>query len=124
MRERDIVDFSFPYRIGSDGVTASAGREDHIRDLIEQVLFTRKGERVNRPDFGAGVGDILFNENAPEMAAAIQHLVQSALQNWLAGVIEIRGVDATSEASMLRVTVWYRILDETTERSVTLTRSA
>jgi phage baseplate assembly protein W len=119
-----MVDFSFPYRIGSDGVTAAAGREDHIRDLIEQVLFTRKGERVNRPDFGASVGDLLFNENAPEMAAAVQHMVQSALQNWLAGVIEIRGVDARSEASMLSVTVWYRILDETTERSVTLTRTA
>jgi phage baseplate assembly protein W len=119
-----MTEFSFPYRIGSDGVTADVGREDHIRDMIEQVLFTRKGERVNRPDFGASVGDLLFNENAPEMAAAVQHMVQSALQNWLAGVIEIRGVDARSEASMLTVTVWYRILDETTERSVTLTRSA
>ena len=119
-----MADFSFPYRIGSDGVTALVGRDDHVRDMIEQVLFTRKGERVNRPDFGAGVADLLFSENAPEMAAAVQHMVQSALQLWLAGVIEIRGVDARSEDSLLSVTVWYRMLDETTDRSVTLTRQS
>ena len=119
-----MADFSFPYRIGSDGVTALVGRDELVRDMIEQVLFTRKGERVNRPDFGAGVADLLFSENAPEMAAAVQHMVQSALQLWLAGVIERRGVDARSEDSLLSVTVWYRMLDETTDRSVTLTRQS
>lgn len=117
-----MADFSFPYRVGSDGITALADHDEHVRDMIEQILFTRKGERVNRPDFGAGVADLLFSENAPEMAAAVQHMVQSALQLWLAGVIEVRGVDARSEESTLSVTVWYRTLDEQADRSVTVTR--
>lgn len=117
-----MIDFSFPYRVGADGVTALAGRDEHIRDMIEQILFTRKGERINRPDFGAGVADLLFSENAPEIAAAVQHMVQSALQHWLAGVIEVRGVDARSEDSLLAVTVWYRALDEAVDRSMTVTR--
>jgi phage baseplate assembly protein W len=117
-----MADFSFPYRIGADGRTASPDRDRHVRDMIEQVLFTRKGERVNRPDFGAGVTDLLFAENSPEMAAAVQHMVQSALQLWLAGVIEVRGVDARSEENLLSVTVWYRTFDEPADRSVTVTR--
>ena len=117
-----MIDFAFPYRVGADGVTALAGRDDHIRDMIEQILFTRKGERVNRPDFGAGVADLLFSENAPEIAAAVQHMVQAGLQQWLAGVIEVLEVDARAEDSLLAVTVRYRTLDEAADRSVTLTR--
>ena len=117
-----MIDFAFPYRVGADGVTALTGRDDHIRDMIEQILFTRKGERVNRPDFGAGVADLLFSENAPEIAAAVQHMVQAALQQWLAGVIEVLDVDALARDNMLEVTVSYRAPDEDADRTVTLTR--
>jgi phage baseplate assembly protein W len=117
------IHFAFPYRVGADGATARAGYEEHIRDLIEMVLFTRRGERVNRPDFGAGVAELVFAENAPEMAAAAQHMVQAALQQWLAGVIEIRGVDTFSQDSLLSVTVRYTALDEAAERSVNVTRA-
>ena len=114
--------FAFPYRVGADGATARAGYEEHIGDLIELVLFTRRGERVNRPDFGAGVAELVFAENAPEMAAAAQHMVQAALQQWLSGVIEIRGVETSSQDSLLSVTVRYAALDEAVERSVNVTR--
>ncbi|HEX8620582.1 MAG TPA: GPW/gp25 family protein [Allosphingosinicella sp.] len=114
--------FAFPYRIGADGATARSGHDEHIRDLIEAVLFTRRGERVNRPDFGAGIAELVFAENAPEMAAAAQHMVQAALQQWLSGLIEIRGVDTWSEDSLLSVTVRYSALDDGVERSVNLTR--
>lgn len=116
--------FAFPYRVGADGATAGADSDTHVRDLIEAVLFTRRGERVNRPDFGAGVNELIFAENAPEMAAAAQHLVQAALQQWLTGVIEIRGVDTFSQESLLSVTVRYSALDEGVERSVTVTGPA
>jgi hypothetical protein len=75
--------FSFPFAIGADGSTLQPTRAAHVRQMIEQVLFTRRGERVNRPDFGAGVSELLFSENAPELAAAAQHMVQASLHQWL-----------------------------------------
>lgn len=117
-----MTEFGFPYRIGSDGLTHDGGREAHLRGLIEQVLFTRQGERANRPDFGAGVHDLVFTENAPEMAAAVQHMVQSALQRWLAEAIELKGVEAKAQASTLSVTVQYRALDESETRVLKVVR--
>lgn len=108
--------FAFPYRIGADGTTAQADRDRQIRDMIEQVLFTRRGERVNRPDFGAGLHELLFSENAPEIAAAVQHMVQASLQQFLSEVIEVRGVRAEARESELRVTVAYSLLGEGQER--------
>jgi phage baseplate assembly protein W len=116
--------FGFPYRIGPDGRTAGAAREAHIRGLIEQVLFTRQGERPMRPDFGAGVHELVFAENAPELAAAVQHMVQAALQRWLSEVIEPREVAARASAERLEVAVRYRTLDEAQPRVVTVTRQA
>jgi len=49
-----------PYHFDSQGRTATTGARDHIRDLIEQVLFTSPGERVMRPDFGCGIHDLVF----------------------------------------------------------------
>ena len=104
-----MTTFAFPYAIGPDGRTAGAGIEQHVRDLIELVLFTAPGERV-------------FSENAPELASAAQHLVQSGLQRWLSDYIELKGVDVASRAEVLSIHVRFRLLDEAQERSVSLTR--
>jgi phage baseplate assembly protein W len=114
--------FGYPYRIGADGRTAGADREAHLRGLIEQILFTRQGERVNRPDFGAGVHDMVFSENAPEIAAAVQHMVQAAVQRWLSDAIELRSVETQARDATLAITVRYRPLDEPAERVLKLVR--
>jgi hypothetical protein len=116
--------FGFPFRIAPDGRTAGAAREAHLRGLIEQVLFTRQGERPMRPDFGAGVHELVFAENAPELAAAVQHMVQAALHRFLSDLIEVREVVARASAERLEVTVRYRALDEAQPRLVTVTRQA
>ena len=115
-----MTHFGFPYRIDANGTTATAGHEAHIREMIEQLLFTRRGERVNRPDFGAGVNELVFSENAPELAAAAQHMVMAALQQWLSQAIEVRGVETESRDSRLSITVRYRPLDEAREQAVTV----
>lgn len=115
-----MTQFGFPYRIDANGGTAGAGHEAHIRDMIEQLLFTRRGERVNRPDFGAGVNELVFSENAPELAAAAQHMVMAALQQWLSEAIELRGVETAALDSRLSITVRYRPLDEAREQIVTV----
>ena len=108
--------FAFPYRISPAGTTAVTDRDGQIRDMIEQVLFTRRGERVNRADFGAGLHEMIFSENAPEIAAAVQHMVQASLQQWLSEVIEVRAVRAEAVESVLRVTVVYSNLGDSEER--------
>jgi uncharacterized protein len=107
--------FSFPYRISPAGTTAISDRDSQIRDMIEQVLFTRRGERVNRAEFGAGLHEMIFSENSPEIAAAAQHMVQASLQQWLAGEIEVRAVHTESSESLLRVTVVYSNLSDSEE---------
>ena len=54
------MEIDYPYRFDGRGRTAQTGADDHIRDLIEQVLFTSPGERVNRPTFGSGVLQLVF----------------------------------------------------------------
>lgn len=119
-----MTQFAFPYRIGGDGRTAGASVDEHIRQLIELVLFTTQGERVNRPDFGAGVRQMVFSENAPELATAIQHLVQSGLQRWMSDLIDVRGVDVAAQNETLTVTVRFQAHESNEEQVVRVTRQA
>lgn len=96
---------AFPYSFDSRGRTAEAPRGAHVRDMIEQLLFTSPGERVNRPDFGSGVFQLLFAPNSVEVAATTQALVQSALQQWLGDIIQVDSVVVESVDSTLQVTV-------------------
>ena len=86
------MNVDFPFHFDSRGRTAETADDDHVRDLIEQVLFTAPGERVNRPDFGSGLLQLVFAPNSAELAAATQFLVQGALQQWLGDLIEVRAV--------------------------------
>ena len=98
----------FPFQVDRGGRTAATTDDDHIRDLVEQVLFTAPGERVNRPTFGSGVLRLVFEPGGAELATATRYVVQSALQQWLADVVEVQDVEVTSEDGTLRVTVRYR----------------
>jgi phage baseplate assembly protein W len=97
----------FPWSLDGRGRTAATGRDDHVRDLIEQVLFTTPGERVMRPDFGAGLLAMVFEPGGPEAAASAQFLVQAALERELSGVITIERVAVEAIDAALVVTVAY-----------------
>lgn len=99
--------WDFPYRIDGSGHTARTDEDDHVRDLIFQVLFTTAGERVNRPDFGCGLKHLTFMPNGTVLAAATQYLVQGALTRWLSGVITVQAVQVTAAESTLTVRVVY-----------------
>ncbi len=103
------MDINFPFQFDTRGRTAEAGDEKHIRDLIEQVLFTSPGERVNRPTFGCGLMQLVFQPNSEELAATTQFLVQGALQQWLSDLIQVDGVEVESEDSSLHVKIVYTI---------------
>lgn len=103
------MNIDFPYRVNKHGRTAITGTDDHIRDMIEQVLFTSPGERVNRPTFGCGLQQMVFGPNSPEIAAATQALVRGALQQWLGDVVQVDDVNVQSEDSTLTVKVVYTV---------------
>jgi len=118
------VDLDFPYRLDARGRTADVDDDAHVRDLIEQVLFTAPGERVNRPTFGSGLLGLVFEPNAEALAAATEHTVHGALQLWLGDVILVEGVDVAGEDSRLEVTVRYVLRHTQEQRIATLVRES
>jgi len=117
------MNIDFPFHFDPLGRTATAGYDDHIRDMIEQLLFTNSGERVNRPDFGSGLLQLVFAPNSPELAAALRFTVQAALQRWLGDVIDLQSLEVTSEDSTLRVVVQYVVRRTGAARTETFERS-
>jgi phage baseplate assembly protein W len=103
------MQLDYPFHFDGRGRTAETNSEEHIRDLIEQVLFTAPGERVNRPTFGSGVMQLVFAPNSDALASATQQLVQGALQQWLGDLIQVQAVDVQNEDATLRITVRYVI---------------
>ena len=97
----------FPFHIDGRGRSAETAEDDHIRDMIFQVLFTNPGERVNRPDFGCGIKQLVFMPNSDALATATQFLVQGSLQRWLDSVIQVESVEVEAVESELKVTVVY-----------------
>lgn len=112
------LDPDFPFHLDDRGRTASAAYDEHVRDMIEQLLFTSPGERVNRPDFGSGVLQLVFAPNSPELAATLSFTTQAALQRWLGDVIEVERLDVTADDATLAVEIVY-VVRRTGERVTT-----
>ncbi len=104
------MNVNFPYQLDGRGRTLDP-QGDYLRQLVEQVLFTSPGERVNLPDFGSGLLQLPFAPNSMEMAAATQFTVQGALQKWLSGYIKVISVVASAQESRLTVSVTYAPLN-------------
>ena len=97
----------YPFHVDGRGRTGTTANDPHLREMIEQVLFTDIGERVNRPDFGCGIKRLVFAPNSQPLAAATQALVKSALQKWLGDRIQVNTVDVAAVEASLTVTVSY-----------------
>lgn len=107
-----MTHLDFPYRLDSRGRTAETTRDDHLRDLIEQVLFTAPGERVMRPDFGCGLAQLVFEPNSVTLAATTQMLVQAALLQHLSHLIAVDEVSVEADEAALRIHVAYTVLED------------
>ena len=118
------INIDFPYHFDHSGRTASPDYDDHVRDLIEQLLFTSPGERVNRPDFGSGLLQMVFAPNSPEVAAALQFTLQAALQRYLGDVIGVNALEVTAVDSTLTVDLSYVVLATGEARTDSFSRSA
>ena len=118
-----MKDVDFPYHVDGRGRTATTDADDHLRDLIEQVIFTAPGERVMRPDFGSGLLGLVFEPGGPELVATTQHLVQGALQQELGSLIAVDAVDVSQVEGTLTVGISYVVLRMQERASATFTRS-
>ena len=105
------MNLNFPYQFEGRGRTEEAALQDYLNQLVEQVLFTSPGNRVNMPDFGSGLLQLAFAPNSIEMAAATQFAVQADLQKWLAGYVTIQSVVASADEGALTVVVTYSPLN-------------
>ena len=117
------MNIDYPYHIDHRGRTGATLDPDFIRDLIEQVLFTSPGERVNRPTFGSGLMQLVFAPNSEALAAATQLSVQGALQQWLGDLIEVQAVEVTQQESTLQVRVSFLTRGSQDQQVATFERS-
>lgn len=105
-----MTDVDFPFGFDGLGRTAApVSCDEHVRDMLERILFTAPGERVNRPDFGSGLLQLLFAPNSVELAATVQYMTQAAVQRWLGDVVELHDLRVAVEESTLRVDVVYTV---------------
>ena len=105
------VGWAFPPRVEADGVIAEAIYEEDIRQAIRIIIFTNRGERLMRPDFGAGLNEFIFaNVNTTTMAL-VETRVRESLITWEPR-IDVEDVNVTSDASernKLLVDLTYRV---------------
>ncbi len=116
------MNIAYPFHIDRYGRTASTDDAPHIRDMLEQLIFTNPGERVNRPDFGSGLLQLVFKPNSPELAATIQYTTQAAIQRWLGDLILLQSLTVTSDDGTLTVVINYVIRQTNTPQSQTFVR--
>jgi phage baseplate assembly protein W len=96
------------------GVDAGAGRlaqepdyAQHVEQMIKQVLLTAPGERINRPDFGCGLRQMVFAPNSDAAAQLLRVMVQQAVERWLDSVITVDTVDVLATNEVLQVRLVY-----------------
>ena len=101
---------SFPFRLGAEGPVTS-DRARHVREQIEQVLFTNPGERVFRPNFGAGIGRLLFEPNASPLWQVTRQRLIASLAQALEGEVDPRTleVEVRGEGERLEVSIAYTL---------------
>jgi Bacteriophage baseplate protein W len=108
---KNVVWHDDPFGIDVRGRTRTTMRDDHIRDLIRQVLFTSPGERVNRPEFGCALKSLVFAPISDPLVVATQQMIHGSLIRWLDPVIGVESVDVVSGDGVIEATVIYTIRD-------------
>jgi len=99
--------FGFPFEVNGAGRISATGGDEAIRGKIIQVLFTAPGERVNRPEFGCGLFNLVFEPNSAVLAAAMEFTIGQALTRWLGDDILVDGVNVDSSEATVTVEIAY-----------------
>lgn len=103
------MQIAFPYRFDADGLTGLTDERSHMRHMLELLLFTMPGERVNRPDFGCGIRHMVFAPQNSEVVSTLHALIESEIHRWLGDVLTLRKLEVTSEDATLLVLLEYQL---------------
>ncbi len=99
--------FGFPFMVSENGRISATGGDPALRGKIIQVLFTTPGERVNLPEFGCGLFNLVFASNNPILAASMEFTVGQALSRWLGNDLVVNGIDITTQAERVNIEIAY-----------------
>lgn len=104
---------SFPLfdGVGADGGLAWSEGNKSIREVMLNILLTRPGERLLRPEFGAGIRDFIHLPNNETTRALIADAAQRALLRWepRVNVEEVRVVPDPVRLSHIDLSIRYRV---------------
>lgn len=118
------MNVDFPLHFDTLGRTATCDTAQHVREMLEQLLFTGPGERVNRPEFGSGLLQLVFAPNSVSVAAALQFTTRAAIEQWLGDVLDLQAIEVTADGEVLRISIRYalrrtgEVHGETFERTI------
>jgi hypothetical protein len=108
--------WAFPVDQDADGDVALVSGEEDIRQAVRLILETEPGERVMRPDFGAGLRGFVFEPLNQTTLALVRHRVEEALVAWEAR-IDVENVDvsaANASEGELLIRIDYRVRETNT----------
>jgi phage baseplate assembly protein W len=114
----EITTFGFPFAVNGAGRISASGGDDAIRGKIIQVLFTAPGERVNLPDFGCGLFNLVFEPNDPVLAAAMEFAVGQALARWLGDDILVDSVNVDGVEESVTIEIAYTKKQDVSSQAV------
>lgn len=115
------MQFAYPFKFDKNGRTATTSDPSHIEQMIEQVLFTSLGERVNRPTFGGGVNQLVFAPLSDSLVQTTQKLVNGSLQQWLGDLIVVQSVVVTAQESEMQIVITYLVRQTQQQQVATIT---
>jgi phage baseplate assembly protein W len=112
----------FPFGIGEQGGIRTTGASDHIKDEIITLLLTAPGERVNQPEFGCGLKELVFApNNGILLSTMVDFKIEQALDRWLGDRIVADEVNVQARDEELRIEIVYTIKETAEQDSVVLT---
>jgi uncharacterized protein len=112
-------DYAFPFRVDPlSGQAAQAAYGTHVSQMIRQILLTAPGERIDLPEFGCGLRQLLFAPNSDALQSTTQLLVLRSLKEWLADQITVTRVSVSpgpgADYSEIRVQIDYVLIETQT----------
>lgn len=114
--ELDAQGLAFPLRLGPGKTLAVTDLEDDVRAMIEQILLTAPGERVNRPTFGVGIYAYVFEASSPFLASQLRIALDENVYEFLGPNVRIVSVEVTSDDAQLRVDIQFTLVGAVTGR--------
>jgi phage baseplate assembly protein W len=120
-------DYSHPFRLDpASGQARQVSYGNHVEQMIRQVLLTAPGERVDLPEFGCGIRQLLFAPNSDALQASARLIVQSALTEWLASHVQLVNVsvsDGAGDGSQIDIQIEYLLIETQSKRTTTISLS-